>query len=612
MRKISICLLIIIVLILTFCLASCNKNDETIVQDTSPITISAPLNSRAYFLSLEKLIEENTGIQIEIEWEDVLEHTQYTLQKIENGNASDIVFSPTDPSDAALQNNFVDLTDTDVAKLFSTKSLKAYSVNKCIYMLPMASTIYGITYNKTLFNEKGWSVPTNYTELVALKTQIENAGCNFSSTILSSMGDGFNYLTKLVGASYLSTFDGQEWLDNFLTDDSTSIDFFSSSVDYLYKLNELGFFGTILPSAWDSTYTNENRCAFFIGNLAGSQHYVNETLGIDDEYGLMPFFDENGYSKTFVVANNTLMGINKSLEAKDKQEKLAKAKEVLKFIASNQDAINLTLSTPASYVSSSYYNIDKSKMYYDFKTEINNGYVTNDISSKFDVSVINAVSPLINNYLNGETVTKQEILTAFKTAQHTVLTSSVEIVGKMGESLTVKQTAEMNAKAAAIEMQRQFDSLSVNKQVQVSLVPYAESLVIKDLLDTRFAIRFKAQKDELSSALVGTMYSSPIRQIVAIELTGASIKALQETGYDSDTKVDTNTVHPWLVVTKNNMALNDNEKYVVAIPKKLVSAASATATALQKDSTVIQIEMKDAMANLFKSMDTVYLKNIAF
>lgn len=61
----------------------------------------------------------------------------------------------------------IDLSSYDFISSFSTSALDQVSIDGGIYLLPVNYTMYGILYNKTLMDEKGWAVPSNFSELEA-------------------------------------------------------------------------------------------------------------------------------------------------------------------------------------------------------------------------------------------------------------------------------------------------------------------------------------------------------------------------------------------------------------------------------------------------------------
>ena len=58
-----------------------------------------------------------------------------------------------------------DLSGYDFVNGFSTAILDQVAIDGGVYLLPVNNTMYGIYYNKTLMEEKGWEVPTTWDEM---------------------------------------------------------------------------------------------------------------------------------------------------------------------------------------------------------------------------------------------------------------------------------------------------------------------------------------------------------------------------------------------------------------------------------------------------------------
>ena len=69
-----------------------------------------------------------------------------------------------------------DLSGYDFVNSFSTAILDQVSIDGGIYLLPVSNSVYGIYYNKTLMEEYGWELPTNFAELESLCGEIREAG----------------------------------------------------------------------------------------------------------------------------------------------------------------------------------------------------------------------------------------------------------------------------------------------------------------------------------------------------------------------------------------------------------------------------------------------------
>ena len=102
------------------------------------------------------------------------------------------------------EGDFLDLSGYDFMDNYTPSRLRDVSYNGEIYMLPMGYSAIGITYNKTLLDANGWTLPTNLDELATLKDEIEAAGYVFSRCQLEYPGFGFQFMCAIASISFLS------------------------------------------------------------------------------------------------------------------------------------------------------------------------------------------------------------------------------------------------------------------------------------------------------------------------------------------------------------------------------------------------------------------------
>lgn len=81
----------------------------------------------------------------------------------------------TDVSDHLLDMSAYPFTDN-----FTDQRLREVTDDGHIYMLPLYYSVLGITYNKTLLDEHGWTLPTSFAELEELAPKVEAAGCDLA------------------------------------------------------------------------------------------------------------------------------------------------------------------------------------------------------------------------------------------------------------------------------------------------------------------------------------------------------------------------------------------------------------------------------------------------
>ena len=95
--------------------------------------------------------------------------------------------------------------------------LQDISDDGAIYMLPSAYSCIGITYNKTLLEEHGWSLPKSFTDLENLAAEAKEAGVQLCLAQTEYPGYGFQYMCNIADAGFLGTLDGKRWQKDYLS-----------------------------------------------------------------------------------------------------------------------------------------------------------------------------------------------------------------------------------------------------------------------------------------------------------------------------------------------------------------------------------------------------------
>ena len=95
--------------------------------------------------------------------------------------------------------------------------LQDISDDGAIYMLPSAYSCIGITYNKTLLEEHGWSLPKSFTDLENLAAEAKEAGVQLCLAQTEYPGYGFQYMCNIADTAFSGTFQGKQWQKDHLT-----------------------------------------------------------------------------------------------------------------------------------------------------------------------------------------------------------------------------------------------------------------------------------------------------------------------------------------------------------------------------------------------------------
>lgn len=113
-----------------------------------------------------------------------------------NGDLPDLMFS----NRTAPENDFLyDLSAEDFVSRYNLSALNSMDIGGRLYQIPIANTMSGIAYNKTLFDEHGWTAPESLEEFYSLCDTIAEQGirpfvpCLKYYSPLESMGFGLSF-----------------------------------------------------------------------------------------------------------------------------------------------------------------------------------------------------------------------------------------------------------------------------------------------------------------------------------------------------------------------------------------------------------------------------------
>ncbi|MEG0018279.1 MAG: extracellular solute-binding protein, partial [Hydrogenoanaerobacterium sp.] len=97
--------------------------------------------------------------------------------RLEHDDLTDIVMTwPLEVGEEYWEDRLLDLSSQPFSGLYNSARLESISREGKLYYLPGPSQVRAIVYNKTMFRENGWTVPTDFKGFLALCSQIEATG----------------------------------------------------------------------------------------------------------------------------------------------------------------------------------------------------------------------------------------------------------------------------------------------------------------------------------------------------------------------------------------------------------------------------------------------------
>lgn len=275
-------------------------------------------------------------------------------RRLKHDDLTDIVMTwPLDVGEEYWGDRLLDLSGFDFTSRYAISMLNAISKDGALYYVPGPSQVRGIVYNKTLFQEKGWQVPTDYESFVQLCQTIENTGIRSiqlgfqNQEVLDTAFVGYNY------GNYFSQPQDIQWLNDYNTGTGSFGDHFSGALDVFQEMKDKGIWK---PTDLNVDYTLRETM-FFTRECAMVEDSVlmtrigDERTGTTDEFALMPFFnpaDGSDWARLYMVC---YVGLNSHLTEPENKKKFDLALKLMDYISTPEGQQALSSDTGAMFSS---------------------------------------------------------------------------------------------------------------------------------------------------------------------------------------------------------------------------------------------------------------------
>lgn len=379
-----------------------------------------------------------------------------------NDDVADIVISDAfDSSLPKLTDAFFEVSGKGYTSRFQTSYLNSIAMGGKLYYLPFFIGLKGIIYNKTLFEEKGWSVPQSYTEFIGLIKDIYASGMlPISVRTMTDFGAGLFSTSYLINDG--ATLSGHRWQEAFSKENPAATRAtFAGTLSYLHTLGEIGHIADDLallkrPIAY---LMKDREAAMCIANGESLSQVYNS--GTHDKFAMMPLYSTQ-FPDGVIIEHNTLyLGMSaKSMADPIRAEALDK---IIDYIYSEKGQLSL-LETCRGMVSPCYGLMDdlSSPSLIEFKRVLEGGNLVEQVApfmvdSSFDDAVI--------AFLNGDEMlaSEQQILSALNRARALWLVEQ----GKQQDVLTTAAETFTRQQVLHLIMQ----ALTQQTGSQIAVVP---------------------------------------------------------------------------------------------------------------------------------------------
>ena len=529
--------------------AGCGEKNTSKGHET--ITFCAPMRDVNAFVA--KVHEKYPEIVLEPIPYSGGNGTAFMQAQLATGDLPDIYFTSVyTPGLEDLSDRLIDLSAYPFVDNYVTARLREVTVDGAIYMLPSYFTCLGITYNKTLLEKNGWTLPASLKELEELAPQVEAAGYRLCLDQLQFPGFGFQYLCNIMDTGYFSTMEGRQWQKEYLSGEANLEDSaeMAACLQTLERWRDIG----MLNAEGGISNDGEVKLEMAKGEtlfMLGTQNNFSEEEGVTDEFGLMPYLSEDGDQNVYIMNVSRYVGLSKRLEDAGNEQKLEDALHVMEVLTTDEGlwALNQqlgdTMFSPlkdGTVPNTSYYN--------DVMDSLNGGYTAPFIYAGWE-NVIVPVGNKMVEYIQGKAEIEdvaacidnsQELL--FELQSYTTVTEKLE-TEDCARLVGISFTEAVDADGALVSMTKwlpdaegtNFNSHGVNG----ALYPLAVT-------------------DQELTSVLPTGWRGTIETVT---LTGAQIKALAEAGFDLYS--DGTHLFPYLLVMRDDKEPEDDRTYTMVI-----------------------------------------------
>lgn len=255
----------------------------------------------------------------------------YQKEQLIRGKGGDIFFYTTFFNSDNVKDYLVDLSGYSFLANFDKSILSTLDINGAIYQIPGPITVRYIGVNKTLFEEKGWKIPENFEETVAVCKQIHKEEPEITPLGLGTSGMGFTWslVTSYTQMGFLDTSEGRSAEEKFLNGTGSFGDAFEEGLDMVGQLVDAGAFKPDrFTNTWDVSpeqmCNREAAMCYIMGpNEVHTKLFSGESRGdselgkyCNDEFVVRPLFGKNAKNKGLILGATNTWGISKYLEEK--------------------------------------------------------------------------------------------------------------------------------------------------------------------------------------------------------------------------------------------------------------------------------------------------------
>jgi ABC-type glycerol-3-phosphate transport system substrate-binding protein len=305
--------------------------------------------------NMEEILEEKfPNVDIVLRHDGATNSLNTITADLEAGVGCDLILSRNLTATADIASDYLlDLSSEEFVNNYYMNAVDSCTnAEGKLYYLPGPSDVYGIVYDKTLFDENGWEVPQSYTEFKELIETINEysderveAGESAIVPLQVSMmyPDSFQILFNTFG--YDDAYAGSEnymWLTEYQSGEGSMVGHMEAAVDDFKKLFDDGIMTTDIfdttPSERSEMIYKEHSAAMII-ECQNAVNYNRDINPDDDDrhdVAMMPFWTSDSEDGDYMYCiPSYYMGINKA-SAEESEEKKEILLDILEYLSTEE------------------------------------------------------------------------------------------------------------------------------------------------------------------------------------------------------------------------------------------------------------------------------------
>jgi ABC-type glycerol-3-phosphate transport system substrate-binding protein len=326
---------------------------KPVEQDKTMITVRIEFGTGQDTI-LENMLEEKFPDVDIVLRHDGSANSVYSLREdLESGVECDFIMSRSLPAVSDIVDEYLlDLSGEEFVNNYYMNAADSCAASDGkLYYLPGPSDVYGIVYDKTLFEENGWELPHSYSEFIELINTINNAGLKADDGVTDLVAfqpsimfpDAFQIFFNTYG--YQEAYEGTDnyrWLTSYQGGEGSMVGHMEGAVEKFKGLFEDG----VLSQSVLETQPRTRSLMLYVEHSAAMtmecenavtyNESMAEEAGITDvhEMAMMPFWTSDEQDSDFLyMIPSYYMAINKA-SAEESSKKKEILLEIFDFLSS--------------------------------------------------------------------------------------------------------------------------------------------------------------------------------------------------------------------------------------------------------------------------------------